>query len=63
MMKSPVFKQPLILHKTFSRDYGYKHLGTLSLLTGIYLQTGEAIPLVKESHYSKDWSIILFMRG
>lgn len=42
-------------HKTISRDYEYKRLGTLSLLAGIDLQTGEAIPLVKESHTSKDY--------
>lgn len=39
-------------HSTISRDYEYKRLGTISLLTGIDLQTGEAIPLVKESHNS-----------
>ena len=33
----------------------YKRLGTISLLTGIDLQTGEAIPLVKESHNSNDY--------
>jgi len=42
-------------HKTFSRDYEYKRLGTVSLLAGIDLQTGEAIPLVRESHTSKDY--------
>ena len=42
-------------HKTISRDYEYKRLGTVSLLAGIDLQTGEAIPLVKESHNSKDY--------
>lgn len=42
-------------HKTFSRDYEYKRLGTLSLLAGIDLQTGEAIPLVRESHTSRDY--------
>ncbi len=42
-------------HSTISRDYEYKHLGTISLLTGIDLQTGEAIPLVKESHNSNDY--------
>lgn len=42
-------------HSTISRDYEYKRLGTISLLTGIDLQTGEAIPLVKESHNSKDY--------
>lgn len=42
-------------HSTIKRDYEYKRLGTLSLLAGIDLQTGEAIPLVKESHSSKDY--------
>ena len=42
-------------HKTISRDYEYKRLGTLSLLAGIDLQTGEAIPLVSETHSSKDY--------
>lgn len=41
-------------HSTISRDYEYKRLGTLSLLAGIDLQTGEAIPLVSETHNSKD---------
>jgi len=31
-------------HKTISRDYEYKRLGTVSLLAGIDLQTGEAVP-------------------
>ncbi len=42
-------------HKTFSRDYGYKRLGTVSLLAGIDLQTGEAIPLVRDKHSSKEY--------
>ena len=42
-------------HSTIRRDYEYKRLGTISLLTGIDLQTGEAIPLVKESHNSNDY--------
>ena len=42
-------------HKTISRDYEYKRLGTVSLLAGIDLQTGEAVPLVRESHNSKDY--------
>ena len=42
-------------HRTISRDYEYKHLGIISLLAGIDLQTGEAIPLVKDSHNSKDY--------
>ena len=47
-------------HSTISRDYEYKRLGTLSLLAGIDLQTGEAIPLVSETHTSKDY--IEFLR-
>lgn len=42
-------------HSTFSRDYEYKRLGTVSLLAGIDLQTGEAIPLVRDTHNSKDY--------
>ena len=42
-------------HKTISRDYEYKRLGTVSLLAGIDLQTGEAIPLVKDKHSSKKY--------
>lgn len=37
------------------RDYEYKRLGTLSLLAGIDLQTGEAIPLVRQTHNSGDY--------
>lgn len=37
------------------RDYEYRRLGTLSLLAGIDLQTGEAIPLIRESHNSADY--------
>ena len=42
-------------HSTINRDYEYKRLGTLSLLAGIDLQTGEAIPLVSETHNSTDY--------
>lgn len=42
-------------HPTISRDYEYRRLGTVSLLAGIDLQTGEAIPLVRESHSSRDY--------
>ena len=42
-------------HKTISRDYEYKRLGTISLLAGIDLQTGEAIPLVRDKHSSKEY--------
>ena len=42
-------------HKTIRRDYEYKRLGTVSLLAGIDLQTGEAIPLVRDRHSSKEY--------
>ena len=42
-------------HSTINRDYEYRRLGTLSLLAGIDLQTGEAIPLISETHNSKDY--------
>lgn len=42
-------------HSTFNRDYEYKRLGTVSLLAGIDLQTGEAIPLVSDTHNSSDY--------
>lgn len=37
------------------RDYKYKRLGTVSLLAGIDLLTGEAIPLVRDTHKSSDF--------
>lgn len=42
-------------YSTISRDYEYKRLGTLSLLTAIDLQTGEAIPLVRDKHSSNEY--------
>ena len=48
-------------HGTVTRDYEYKRLGTLSLLAGIDLQTGEAIPMVSETHNSKDYIEFLKM--
>lgn len=42
-------------HPTISRDYEYKRLGTLSLLAAIDLQTGEAIPLVRDRHSSREY--------
>ena len=37
------------------RDYKYKRVGTVSLLAGIDLLTGEAIPLVSSAHKSSDF--------
>mgnify|MGYP000900951356 FL=1 len=42
-------------HPTINRDYEYKRLGTLSLLAAIDLQTGEAIPLVRDKYSSMEY--------
>ena len=42
-------------HSTINIDYEYKRLGTLSLLAAIDLQTGEAIPLVRDKHSSMEY--------
>lgn len=41
------------------RDYEYKRLGTLSLIAGIDLLTGKAIPVVSETHKSSDFICLL----
>lgn len=48
-------KLPKLGSGTVMRDYEYRRLGTLSLLAAIDLQTGEAIPLVRETHNSTDY--------
>lgn len=42
-------------HGKVARDYEYKRLGTLSLLAGLDLLTGEIIPLVSDTHKSSDF--------
>ncbi len=42
-------------HPTINRDYEYKRLETLSLLAAIDLQTGEAIPLVRDKYSSTEY--------
>jgi len=42
-------------HGTVGRDYEYKRLGTLSLLAGMDLLTGEIIPSVSDTHKSSDF--------
>ena len=42
-------------YSTFQRDYEYVRFGTLSLLAGIDLLTGEAIPYISETHKSSDF--------
>ncbi len=46
-------------NSTHQRDYEYKRLGTLSLLAAIDLLTGEAIPLVSDTHKSSDFITFL----
>jgi transposase len=42
-------------HGFISRDYEYKRLGTVSLLSGINLVSGEVTGLVRDSHKSADF--------
>lgn len=46
---------------TFQRDYEYVRFGTLSLLAGIDLLTGEAVPYISETHKSSDFVHFLKM--
>lgn len=48
-------------HGTIGRDYEYIRLGTVSLLAGMDLLTGEVIPLVSDTHKSADFVIWLKM--
>ena len=68
MMKSSVYKPfaptsldlpHTIENGTIKRDCEYKWFGTVSLLTAIDLLTGEAIPLVRNTHKSEDFFVFL----
>lgn len=48
-------------YSTTWRDYEYVRFGTLSLLAGIDLLTGEAIPYISETHKSSDFVHFLEM--
>jgi transposase len=48
-------RMPTLTNGHRQRDYEYKRLGTLSLLAGIDLLTGETIPLIRETHKSSDF--------
>jgi transposase len=48
-------RMPTIENGFRQRDHEYVRLGTLSLLAGIDLLTGEAIPLLSETHKSSDF--------
>lgn len=47
--------KPTSRHGFVGRDSEYKRLGTVSLLAGMDLMTGEIIPLVRETHKSADF--------
>jgi len=42
------------VHATFARDHEYKRYGTVSLLAGIDLMTGQVHPLVRDRHRSRE---------
>ena len=42
-------------HGCLSRDYEYRRLGTVSLLAGIDLLSGEVVGLVRDSHTAEDF--------
>ena len=42
-------------HPAIARDHEYERLGTVSLLAGIDLHTGDIIPLVKDRHRSQEF--------
>jgi len=46
---------PIATNGYRQREYEYKRLGILSLLAGIDLLTGEAIPFISETHKSSDF--------
>ena len=53
-------RPPSSEHSTWSRNHDYKRLGTLSLLAGIDLLTGEVTHIVRERHRSEEF--IEFLR-
>jgi len=48
-------RMPIATNGLRQRDYEYERLGTISLLAGLDLLTGETIPLIRESHKSSDF--------
>ena len=47
------------IHATFARDHEYKRQGTVSLLAGIDLLTGQVHALVKDRHRSREFIELL----
>jgi transposase len=52
-------QRPTSAHGFVGRDSEYKRLGTVSLLAGMDLMTGEIIPLVRDTHKSADFVAFL----
>ena len=52
-------RRPVQGNGTIQRDYEYVRKGTISLLAGIDLLTGEAIPFISDTHKSSDFIIFL----
>ncbi len=52
-------RRPIPGNGTVQRDYEYVRKGTISLLAGIDLLTGEAIPSISDTHKSSDFIIFL----
>lgn len=52
-------RQPTEKHGFVARDSEYKRLGTVSLLAGIDLLTGEIIPMISDTHKSADFITFL----
>jgi transposase len=52
---------PTLTHGFVGRDYEYKRLGTVSLLAGLNLLTGEVTGLVSDTHKSSDFIEFLKM--
>jgi flagellar biosynthesis GTPase FlhF len=52
---------PTAEHGFICRDYEYRRLGTVSLLGGLDLVTGEIIPLIRDSHESSNFIDFLKM--
>ena len=46
-------------NNSYQRDYEYVRLGTISLLAAIDLVSGEAIPLISDTHKSSDFILFL----
>lgn len=52
-------RRPVKGNGTVQRDYEYVRKGTISLLAGIDLLTGEAIPYISDTHKSSDFIVLL----